>query len=57
MNKLSNAEVLITASGFRLASGENSQYRFLRSRIFASLDRPSYEIYVLIHCISVYFCV
>jgi len=37
MNKVSNAEVLITACGFRLASGENSQYRSLRSGIFALL--------------------
>jgi hypothetical protein len=40
MNKLSNAEVLITACGFRVASGENSQYRSLSGRLFAHQAGP-----------------
>ena len=53
MNKLSSAEVLIKAFGFRLASGENSQYRSLRSRIFAPLAGVIDLDYVLMSCFSV----
>ena len=53
MNKVSNAEVLITACGFRLASGENSQYRSLRSRIFAPLAGVIGPDCVLMRCFSV----
>ena len=53
MNKLSSAEVLIKAFGFRLASGENSQYRSLRSRIFAPFAGVIGPNCVLICCFSV----
>jgi hypothetical protein len=53
MNRVSNAEVLIKAFGFRLASGENSQYRSLRSRIFAPLAGVFGLDCVLMCCFSV----
>ena len=53
MNKLSSAEVLIKAFVFRLASGENSQYRSKRCRNSAPGIGTIGGWSVLICCFSV----